>query len=274
MFRDRIREKYDSLTPGFSLLADFIIDNTLEVAFLTASQLAHRVGVDPATVVRFSQEIGYSGYRELSQEIKRFVFEQVSSRRRMLETPSSFETMVEKTCEVARVNFERFTSTELPILVQAAEALSRAECIWVTGEFVTEDLASFVVGSFGLIGLPAHMVSPDKGSLATCLGRMQKDDALLALNSVDPGIQTRDVIREARAAGVRTIAITASNVSPPAREAEISISVPIRTDEGIPRFSVLLLVMGLIWEILAYHHVDRTTANLVAYGEHLRRVLV
>ena len=35
--------------------------------------------VDPATVVRFAQELEYSGYRELSREIKHYVRDQVTS---------------------------------------------------------------------------------------------------------------------------------------------------------------------------------------------------
>ena len=52
----------------------------MDVGFLTATELARRVGVDPATVVRFSQELGYSGYRELSREIKRYINRQLALR--------------------------------------------------------------------------------------------------------------------------------------------------------------------------------------------------
>ena len=111
------------------------------------------------------------------------------------------------------------------------------------------------------------------GSLAVSIGKMQRDDVLPALNTVDPGAHIRRNVRVARGKGIRTIAITASNVSPPAREAEISISVPIRADDGIPRLSVLLTVMGLMWEILAYHHEDQAKASLLAYGNHLKQLL-
>jgi DNA-binding MurR/RpiR family transcriptional regulator len=273
MFRNRIREHYDDLTPGFSRLADFIIDNTLEVAFLTATKLAERTGVDPATVVRFAQEIGYSGYRELSQEIKQFVYEQVSSSRRMIEAPTSFEDMVQKTCEVAQVNLERFSNTELANFSKAAEVLSGAERIWITGEYVSEDLASFLSRSFNLIGIQASVVGSDRGTLAAELSQLEEDDVLLALNSVDPGVQIRDVVRAANTKGLRTVAITASNISPPAREAEISVTVPIRINEGVPRISVLLMVMGLIWEIIAYDHGEQSKANLIAYADNLSQVL-
>ena len=82
MFRQRIQEHYEELTPRFRNLADFILENTIDVGFLTATALARRVDVDPATVVRFSQELGYSGYRELSIEIKGYVNNELALRYR------------------------------------------------------------------------------------------------------------------------------------------------------------------------------------------------
>ncbi|MGD2103837.1 MAG: hypothetical protein PVJ55_01830, partial [Anaerolineae bacterium] len=70
MFRERIQEKYDDLTPSFRKLADFMLQNQLDAAFMTATELADRLGVDAATVVRFAQELGYTGFRELSKEIQ------------------------------------------------------------------------------------------------------------------------------------------------------------------------------------------------------------
>ena len=73
MFRDRIKDAYEGLTPSFKRLAEFILGNELDVAFMTATELAHALDVDAATVVRFSQALGYSGYRQLSHEIQAVV---------------------------------------------------------------------------------------------------------------------------------------------------------------------------------------------------------
>jgi DNA-binding MurR/RpiR family transcriptional regulator len=273
MFRDRIREHYDDLTPGFTRVADFLLDNTLEVAFLTATELAKRADVDPATVVRFCQEIEYSGFRELSKEIKQFVYDQISSSRRMSQAADSYEAIAQDTYDLARVNLKRFTSTELPNFAEAAEIIGEADCIWITGEFVSEDLASFLVGCFDLVRIPARKIGTDAGSMAVNVAQMSKSDVLLALSSIDPGTQTRDVIRLANGEGIPTVAITASNVSPPAREADVNITVPIQTADGVPRFSMLLMVMGLMWEVLAYHNLERTRARLADFGKELRITL-
>jgi len=71
LFKERIRE-HDDLTPSFQRIAEYILDNTLEVAFLTATELSNKVEVDPGTVVRFAQEIGYSGSRDLLSEIQSY----------------------------------------------------------------------------------------------------------------------------------------------------------------------------------------------------------
>ncbi len=71
MFKERIRE-HDDLTPSFQRIAEYILDNTMEVAFLTATELSNKVDVDPGTVVRFAQEIGYSGSRDLLSEIQSY----------------------------------------------------------------------------------------------------------------------------------------------------------------------------------------------------------
>ncbi len=105
MFKERIREYYDALTPGFRKLADFIMQNTLDAAFLTASELARRVNVDPATVVRFSQEIGYSGYRELSREIKRYVRDQVTATYREAKEAKTEEDVINVILDNTSNNF-------------------------------------------------------------------------------------------------------------------------------------------------------------------------
>ena len=40
MFRDKIQGQYEELSPRFRSLADFILENTLDVGFLTATELA------------------------------------------------------------------------------------------------------------------------------------------------------------------------------------------------------------------------------------------
>src|SRR4030065_2632181 len=59
-----------TMSKSFAKLADFLLDSYIEASFMTASELAHVLNLDAATVVRFSQHLGYKGYPELLREIR------------------------------------------------------------------------------------------------------------------------------------------------------------------------------------------------------------
>jgi DNA-binding MurR/RpiR family transcriptional regulator len=76
-FSERIRAIRSELSPSFVILADFLLDSYSRAAFLNATELAHALDLDPATVVRFAQRLGYGGYPELQREIRQRVEEEV-----------------------------------------------------------------------------------------------------------------------------------------------------------------------------------------------------
>ncbi|MER3513736.1 MAG: hypothetical protein C4310_04535, partial [Chloroflexota bacterium] len=73
MFREKVNKTYNTLSPSYRRIADFLLDHPNEAAFMTATQLARRVAVNTATVVRFAQRLGYDGYPELLQDVRAVV---------------------------------------------------------------------------------------------------------------------------------------------------------------------------------------------------------
>src|SRR3990172_2838399 len=73
MFREKVSKTYSTLSPSYRRIADFLLDHHNEAAFMTATQLARRVEVNTATVVRFAQRLGYDGYPELLQDVRSIV---------------------------------------------------------------------------------------------------------------------------------------------------------------------------------------------------------
>ena len=58
------------MSKSFARLADFLLNSYTEASFMTASELAHALNLDAATVVRFSQRLGYTGFPQLQREIR------------------------------------------------------------------------------------------------------------------------------------------------------------------------------------------------------------
>jgi len=251
VFKERIREYYDALTPGFRKLADFIMNNTLDAAFFTASELARRVNVDPATVVRFSQEIGYSGYRELSREIKRYVRDQVTATYREAKEAKTEEDVLNAIMDNTAQQLQHFRTTETASLAKAIEVLSAASHIWVTGEFTSYDLAAFLARSLDpTIGIPATAFHPSISETAAAVAQMKEGEALLALVVGISGLDTGYAVRMAREKGLKTVCITNSGTVLPAREADVTIIVPTKSPLSVASFNISVLMVSVVWEAL------------------------
>src|SRR4051812_16748299 len=65
---ERLAVHRDALSPTEQRVADFFAQHREEAAFLSATEIAQRLGTSDATVVRTAQSLGYSGLQELKRE--------------------------------------------------------------------------------------------------------------------------------------------------------------------------------------------------------------
>jgi DNA-binding MurR/RpiR family transcriptional regulator len=70
MILNRIKSEMSDFSKNHRLIAQHLLDNFREVAFLTAAQLAQRVGVSESTVFRFANTLGFQGYPELRSALQ------------------------------------------------------------------------------------------------------------------------------------------------------------------------------------------------------------
>lgn len=258
MFQQRIEEHYGNLTPGFRRLADFILNQTLDVAFLTATELSRRVGIDPATVVRFSQEIGYSGFRELSREIKAHVRGEISQTYRKAVEAGTEEELLQALFASTAQDLEQFATTEAPLLAQALKVLKAAERLWIVGEFPSYNVAQYLAEGLAPLGIPVFLFTPSMAETAHSVSEMQAEDALLALVIGTPGVDTGHAVKLARAKGIPTICIADSGTTLAAREAEMVITTPGRSPLDINSFAISLLIVATLKDALLNSKKDST----------------
>lgn len=112
-----ISEQFNHLTKSEKRIANFLRKNQEESAFLSAGEIAKRLDLSEATLVRFARTLGFSSYPAmrsvLQQNFRQRVTHSTRLRGRLNEMREGGDV------------FERTTATEIDYLTQALESIDR-----------------------------------------------------------------------------------------------------------------------------------------------------
>ena len=67
---ERLRRDFDRFSPAQQALARYLSEHLAETPMLSAHEVARSAHCSPATVVRFAQALGYSGYPEMQRVVR------------------------------------------------------------------------------------------------------------------------------------------------------------------------------------------------------------
>jgi DNA-binding MurR/RpiR family transcriptional regulator len=243
-FSERIRAIRSELSPSFVILADFLLDSYSRAAFLNATELAHALDLDPATVVRFAQRLGYGGYPELQREIRQRVEEEV-----LVQRPPEPDT-AEAVADSALAELETALGhTRRSFPPEAAEAwirvLDQAERVIVMAEGLAGSPALSLARWLEGAGYTVHLTGESPSDLASALVGARKGDLALAVEVAEQSAVLARALDEARKAGMRTAALVAAPSSPAAAHAELVLSGHAHPDPGVRLVVVQALVQAL-----------------------------
>src|SRR5574339_310212 len=116
-FGQVITDHYRDLTKSEKQIADFLRKNQEESAFLSAGELANRLDLSEATLVRFARSLGFDSYpamRELLQE---------NFRRRVTHS-ARLRSKLDDLREAGDI-YERLVASEIDYMTQSLETLKR-----------------------------------------------------------------------------------------------------------------------------------------------------
>jgi DNA-binding MurR/RpiR family transcriptional regulator len=231
-------------------LAEFILSHELDVAFMTATELAQALDVDAATVVRFSQALGYSGYRELSHEVQRIVKEDLTASYSQFpeaETPvEQLQAVLENERHNLEIAIAQVTEKASEILTMLAEA----EKVWVVGDATGRHLAALFADHLRMAGVDASAVVADLGAVAHVAADWGADDLVVGIGATGTGLDTAAVLRFAKEQGASVAAISVSAVSPPAQVVDHLLVCPSSSPVALPSIGSLVTMLVALWQAL------------------------
>ncbi len=169
--RESILHRRDTLPKRLAQVADYFVHNPDDVAFGTTSSIAAMAEVQPSTLVRFAQALGYSGFTDLQTIFRDRLRKQVPDYRVRLaairsRTGDSRHAVVFRGIfEAARRSLENAEELRDPALLESAvTTLSRADTIYLIGRRRAFPVVSAVAYTLGKLGVRSLLVSSANGT--------------------------------------------------------------------------------------------------------------
>lgn len=245
-FRARLNTLHGQLPRRLQQCADHVATHLDSIALSTVAQVAKGAGVPPSAVMRFCQEMGFSGYAEMQRLFREALSRAApdyATRLANLKAGGAGQpaTLVAEFVEAGRQSMEALArDLDESALNQAVEALSQARTIHLAGFRRSFPVASYLAYVFDKLGVPAVLHDGVAGlqNRAT----LQPGDALLAITFAPYSEETLALAARARDRGLPVVALT----DPPSRElAGLADTVLSVTEIDFGAFRSLSAVIAL-----------------------------
>ncbi|HEX3076001.1 MAG TPA: MurR/RpiR family transcriptional regulator [Lachnospiraceae bacterium] len=222
-----INNRYNTLSKGQKLLANYIVNNYDKAVYLTAAKLGKIVGVSESTVVRFATILGYDGYPKLQRALEEMAKNKLSSVQRMevtfdrINKDNVLKYVLHSDAEKIRLTAEEIDETAFNV---AIETLLHAKNIYIIGVRSSAPLASFLSYYLGLIFEHVKLIQSSSASeLFEQLYHIGEEDAIIGISFPRYSRSTLKAMEFATKRKAKSIAITDSYASPMTRYSQCNL---------------------------------------------------
>ena len=202
-------------------LIETILESADETFFLSSRDLARRLGVDAATIVRTIQAIGYRRYADFSADLRRYFLAKISPYAVLRAETKEGRTLAEHLRRSLKRDLDNVADLEARLDLDAVKDLARqihkSRHILVVGVDLAASLSWLL--AYGLVPLGFNAEAPvgSTGNLKHKVRVLGRNDLLVAISFGRCLHETVEAVLTARDNSVPTFGITDSSATPIAR---------------------------------------------------------
>jgi DNA-binding MurR/RpiR family transcriptional regulator len=228
-----IKENYSSLSAGQKKVAELILQHQGEAAILTAFQMGRKAGVSETTVIRLGYALGFKGYSEMQEVVRRDWLE----KKQADENESFPSTLLEGDEESV---FNKVIEKEKSVLEQLMNQLDVKE-IWKTIDRLIQSERIYIGGFGSSYGAAYWMyytlkqyranvfISSPKGFVPEDICDLDQYSTVVMFSFPRFRTESIELAEKAKIQGSYVIAITNRQLSPLGQISDLTLT----TEEGM-----------------------------------------
>ncbi len=213
-----IEEKMQSFSKGQKLIGSYVLEHYDKAAYMTAAKMGKIVGVSESTVVRFAIELGYDGYPDFQNSLKKLIparltsFQRVEVTNSLLGDGNVLEKVLLSDAEKIRRTLEEIDQDSFE---EAVERIVSAKTIYIIGVRSSSSLAGFLNYNLRMIFDRVVFVQTTSGSeMFEQIMRIGEGDVMIAISFPRYSKRIINAVEYARSRNANVVALTDSKLAP------------------------------------------------------------
>jgi DNA-binding MurR/RpiR family transcriptional regulator len=268
---NRIESHVDSLTKLQKKVANYVLSDPIQAAFMTVDQLAHSVGVSTATVVRLSTELEYGGYTEFQRDLQEYLKSRAkpstkleNSVRKNNEENHIHDTFVQNTDIVLDNISKTYEALSELTMESITERILSANDIYINGIRSCEGIVHYLGYNLNrMLKIPCNFCD-QTGDIPEHLRNMTEDSVVIAVTMARYSRSVVEFASLAKKRGACVIAITDSYTSPLSGYANYQIVVRTNSDGFHNSITAACYVVDVLLSMCCKKAPERIHENLKA----------
>jgi Transcriptional regulators len=230
-----IRSKIENASKAEKILGEYILSNVQEIPGMSVAELSKESGVSQATIVRFAQNLGVDGFKDLKMELARCSMDDVTNGLYDEISPNdSVDGLKDKL--LVRIQHTLETTSQgldKKVLQQTVDLLDSVNAIQVYGLGASNLVAEDFTQKFSRIGLNV-INTQDTHAMAANFLTQQHEQAIFLIS--DSG-ETKETLTLAKLSKEKRIPVVSLTSNEHSRLAKLS-DIHILTSDNVPKDQV------------------------------------
>lgn len=250
-FLNLLESQMSTFSKGQRLIAKYVIDNYDKAAYMTASKLGAEVNVSESTVVRFANELGFEGYPDFQHSLQEYVrtkltsFQRIEVTNNLLGDSDILTKVLVADSDNIRHTLEGLDRDEFETSV---DKIINAKNVYILGVRSSSYLAGFLSYNLNMIFDNVRLVQTTSGNeMFEQIMNIGEDDVMIGISFPRYSKRIINAVDYAKSKGANVIAISDSELSPIARQAD---HVLVAKNEMVSFVDSLAAPMSLINAII------------------------
>jgi DNA-binding MurR/RpiR family transcriptional regulator len=231
-----ITREYPKLSPGYQQIARFFTQNPNVIALESINAIAAKCKVHPSSLVRFAQNIGYAGFKQLQGVFQTRLATAAPGFRERI---SALESELSRNVSHGNKGFLKdlvvrdiaalqgmLDSVTEESLTAAAKLLTAAQTVYIAGQLRSEPLGLLLRYLLTMLHRRVVLLDPAGGLAQEMAQTMGERDVLVAIAFRHYAKEVVAITESGISNGTPVIAITDSQLSPLAKNAQVLFTIP------------------------------------------------